>query len=268
MVTTKVTTTAIIDIARTKAILHERILIGVNETAESAWELAERLVPVRKVFRYGRSRENLRIRGRQEVTTQSLEDALGESLLRRRLGLPSAFPTDAAGRRIPGTQSLVRTAQFLNGERTFNRANRDRGLGSINDRRQVRKIGGENRLAVEEDIFDDRDRLIGQRFRIDYEAESDLSGRGRAELRRAQPGGTLGGALKKSLKLQRASDGRQITARIVVGNEEIDYAKYVEFGTRRSRAQPFMRPAKAQAREEFLPNLKTALSGQVFKTRR
>jgi HK97 gp10 family phage protein len=29
------------------------------------------------------------------------------------------------------------------------------------------------------------------------------------------------------------------------------YAKYVEFGTRRSRAQPYLRPALAQVRESF-----------------
>jgi HK97 gp10 family phage protein len=53
-----------------------------------------------------------------------------------------------------------------------------------------------------------------------------------------------------------------MTARITAGNKEVDYAKYVEFGTRRSRAQPFLRTAKAQAREQLPQVLKGALRRQ------
>jgi HK97 gp10 family phage protein len=48
-------------------------------------------------------------------------------------------------------------------------------------------------------------------------------------------------------------------AEVSAGNDEVDYAKYVEFGTRRSRAQPFLRPALARAREELFSKVKAAI---------
>lgn len=243
----------------------ERVVQGVNLTARQAEEKAQIDVPVRKVFKY--SRKNVgsklfaeqRVMGRQEVRTLSLEEALGESVMRRRLGLPSAFPTDAGGRRQLGIQSTVRTAQFGAFGAPGSYRSKARSNPSEDFRtREVARISGVNRLVRREDIPG----LPGaQHLVADTKAESELSGRGRAELRRADQ--TLGGALKKSIKLHTAtmSRGGRIKARVSAGGGEVDYAKYVEYGTRRSRAQPFLRPALAQARVEFASNIRQTLKG-------
>lgn len=44
-----------------------------------------------------------------------------------------------------------------------------------------------------------------------------------------------------------------LTGRIV---SRADYSAYVEFGTRKMRAQPFMRPAYRQVKEKFFNDLK------------
>jgi len=266
------TTRAIIDIAATKATLHARILQGVEVTSFTMYEKAEQLVPVRKVFKYRRRNMGSRLfaeqraQGRQDVRSLSLEEALSESVQRRRLGLPSAFPTDSAGRRIPGSQSPVRTAQLTESYVSVNRAN-------IYDasRRQVGRINGVNRIVTEEPIFEERVRglkgevvkqEIGHRTVPLPDVEADLSSRGRAELRRATPGQTLGGALRKSISREPAADTwRRIMSFIQAGGKDAPYAKYVEFGTRRSRAQPFMRPALALGREVFRENLVKSLRG-------
>jgi len=254
--------TVIFNRAKLSEEIHARAFRGVDRAAIVAYEKAEELVPVRKVFKYRRRNVGSKLfaeqiaQGRQDVRTLSLEEALAESVQRRRLGLPSAFPTDAAGRRRPGSRPLVRTAQLTD---TYNSRNR---TSTANTNRDVYRVNGENILGRLEEIFDDRGRSIGHRVVRDVRAEALLSGRGRAELRRAKPGQTLGGALRKSVKKIPTEDtGKQIVAYVEAGGKEAPYAKYVEFGTRRSRAQPFMRPALAEAREKFPGLLRDALRG-------
>lgn len=83
-----------------------------------------------------------------------------------------------------------------------------------------------------------------------------LTARGRYELKTGRatyrsPGGrtTLGGRLRGEIHADYAEGGGPVwVARVV---SPTPYAKYVEFGTRRSRAQPYLRPALAQVRESF-----------------
>ena len=260
-----------------------RALKAVNDVARDAHEVALDLVPVRKIFRYGRTpRTNDRFQGRQEVRTLSLEEALQESAVRRRLflagktgkdrrdaikrGVGSSFATDAAGRRLRGSQSVVQTAQFSEEYRTFNRANP--GGRDFAERRQITRV---------EPIYDSRGRQVDFRVTAPRLAENDdqadLSARGRYEVgRAAREGRTVaGGALRESLKegFEPAILGRVMTARITVGNQKVHYAPYVEFGTRRSRAQPFMRPALAHARGKYRDvmerTLESGLSGLEVK---
>jgi HK97 gp10 family phage protein len=238
------------------------VVDGVNETARAAYDQARDDVPVRKVFRFGRDKHGLRVQGRQDVRTLSLEEALGESLLRRKLGLPSAFATSANGRRRPGSQAAVATTNFG----TYRAKNRANPVGDVDSgRRDVGRIEGHNRLVNREDVIDHRGAVIGQRFTPNTINEKDLSSRGKYELTRTKVTGekdnTLGGALRRSLHLDEAvGSGKRVKAKISAGNDEVDYAKYVEFGTRRSRAQPFLRPALARAREELAPNIRGRLA--------
>lgn len=82
-----------------------------------------------------------------------------------------------------------------------------------------------------------------------------LTARGRYELKVGRaafrgPGGvTLGGRLRGEIHMVAAEGGGpRWTARVV---SPTPYAKYVEFGTRHNRAQPYMRPTLEQVRESF-----------------
>lgn len=90
-----------------------------------------------------------------------------------------------------------------------------------------------------------------------------LTSRGRWELKSGRalfnsPGGrvTLGGRLRGEIHDDPAEGGGPVwIARVV---SPTPYAKYVEFGTRRSRAQPYLRPALSQVRERFLTRMRAA----------
>jgi HK97 gp10 family phage protein len=254
----------IVDTAVIANRIEKSIAEAVNEVAEHAHDRALRDVPSRKIFRYGRApRTGDRQQARQETRTLSVAEAASEAAIRRRLGLPSAFPTDSSGRRTRGSSPQVQTALFPGNYRTRDRANNYRSM----DRRQFATIKGENRLVIlEEREFRGKARgeKVSRTYRVpvpNAEAESDLDARGRYELKKGRAiaerkgeGQTLGGALRRTVEdglTPATPGGKLIKATIEAGSGEVDYAKYVEFGTRRSRAQPFLRPALAQAREEL-----------------
>lgn len=243
---------------------------GVNEVAEVAEEQAIKDAPIRKVFRYGRTpRSGLRIQGRQETRTLSASEGNAEASIRRKLGLPSAFPTKSVngidtGERVRGSSPDLRTALFPGNYRSRDRANDYRSMS----RRTAGFTQGGMHLV---DIHQTYVKAASGKLEPvstpvpNARNESDLSARGLYELKRRKGGAafsgkgddkTLGGGLRKSITLLRAEPGgRRIKAIISAGDEEVDYAKYVEFGTRRSRAQPFLRPALATARENLMPTL-------------
>lgn len=90
-----------------------------------------------------------------------------------------------------------------------------------------------------------------------------LTARGRFELKSGRaaftsPTGsmTLGGRLRgEILAVPSESGGPTWVAKVV---SPTPYAKYVEFGTRRSRAQPYLRPALSQVRESFRARMRSA----------
>jgi HK97 gp10 family phage protein len=73
------------------------------------------------------------------------------------------------------------------------------------------------------------------------------------------------GSLRRSIRYERDPDGSIVIAAGGGGvvnprtRREVDYAAYVEFGTSRSPAQPFLQPAL----EKNLPNLEGLFSGKI-----
>lgn len=88
-----------------------------------------------------------------------------------------------------------------------------------------------------------------------------LSSQGRYELahpHRANSAiymGTLGGRLRRSIEMKQATaDDLEVSV-----YTEVPYAKYVEFGTRRSVAQPFLRPALMSQRSKLVSRLRAGV---------
>jgi HK97 gp10 family phage protein len=91
-----------------------------------------------------------------------------------------------------------------------------------------------------------------------------LTSRGRNELSSGRAnfsgsgGTTLGGRLRGEIHMVPAEGaGPTWVARVV---SPTAYAKYVEFGTRHARKQPYMRPALSQVRESFRARMRAAAS--------
>lgn len=93
-----------------------------------------------------------------------------------------------------------------------------------------------------------------------------LTARGRYELKagranfKSAGGTTLGGRLRGEIhSVPVEGGGTKWTAKVVSPTR---YAKYVEFGTRHARAQPYLRPALAQVRSSFRARMRAAVGGR------
>ena len=73
------------------------------------------------------------------------------------------------------------------------------------------------------------------------------------------------GRLKGSIQVVKNGDNYEVSAGgMEVDGKEIDYAGYIEFGTKNSRAYPFMRPAAAAVQEKY-PDLIISGIAQAIK---
>lgn len=66
------------------------------------------------------------------------------------------------------------------------------------------------------------------------------------------------GHLKRNIKVDVEADGNN--ASVKVDKDDVEYAEHVEFGTRKTKAQPFLFPAHEEERNDFIDNIKKALS--------
>jgi HK97 gp10 family phage protein len=66
------------------------------------------------------------------------------------------------------------------------------------------------------------------------------------------------GSLKKSIRVVRLKDSDARNVRVYAGNYEVYYAGMVEYGTAKSRPQPFLRPALNGNKE----NIRTVLGAK------
>jgi HK97 gp10 family phage protein len=70
----------------------------------------------------------------------------------------------------------------------------------------------------------------------------------------------IGGALRDSIKAWAPEvTGSYAESWITAGNENVDYAKYMEFGTRHAAAHPYLRPALAETRAEIVSRIAAAI---------
>lgn len=199
-----------------------RIQAAVTDTIRAIEAEAISRAPVRKVFRGGRGR----------ATLQSSEEVAAEAAVRSSLGL------------APGAVRTQRTP-----------AARVHGFGP-------------RRLLVKP-TFDPRVRRFrGSSGRFTPPAtnrllfNTPLTSRGRFELRSGRANvfsngqATLGGRLRNEITSEPATGEVIFVGRVI---SPTPYAKYVEFGTRHARAQPYLRPAVASQRNAFRERLTRAL---------
>lgn len=212
------------DPARIYARIAARVEGVVTDTAHLIAEDARGRAPVRKIFKGSTGR----------ATLQSTEEAAAEVAVRSRLGLAQGpvrtQRTPAARVHRFGPRRLLQKPAF------DPRVSRFRGAGG----QLVASAGQSNRL-----VFD-----------------TPTTSRGRYEIRTGRANITIGGQtfvggrLRREITSTPAEGGAILTARV---SSPTPYAKYVEFGTRHNRAQPYLRPAIAAQREAFRSRLKRAI---------
>lgn len=199
-----------------------RVEAAVTETAHLIAEDARERAPVRKVFQGSRGGASL----------QSHEEAAAEVAVRSRLGLAQGpvrtQRTPAARVHRFGPRRLLQKPAF---DPRVKRFRAESGQFTAK---------GTNRL-----VFD-----------------TPTTARGRYEIRTGRANITIGGQsfvggrLRREITSTPAEGGPQYVASV---RSPTPYAKYVEFGTRHNRAQPFLRPAIAAQREGFRDRLKRAI---------
>jgi len=86
--------------------------------------------------------------------------------------------------------------------------------------------------------------LIASRARQKVPIGKDVpAGKGKWSKREA-------GALKKSIKVVRLKDDPKLNVRIYAGSREVFYARFVEYGTVKMSARPFLRPALNESKAQ------------------
>lgn len=195
--------------ARIWARIAPRIELAINETAVAVAEEARRRAPVRKVFKGSVGHAAL----------QSVEEVAAETAQRSRLGLA---PGPVRTQRTPASR-----VHGFGPRRLLQRPALDPRVSRFRAASGQFAQSGTNRL-----IFD-----------------TPLTSRGRYELKTGRAniisGGKayLGGRLRSEITSSATEGGGLVfSARVI---SPTPYAKYVEYGTRRSRAQPYLRPALA-----------------------
>lgn len=219
------------------AAIYEKRAVGieraVNSAITTARESARQKAPVRKVFRGHRG----------TATLQTTEEAAAETAVRSRLGLA---PGPVRTQRTPaarvhefGPRRLLFSPQlpaFDVSSRRFRAAS-----GRFISRQGFRAT---------------------QPLHSILQFDTELTARGRYELKTGRAnvrvGGRtyLGGRLRSEITSVAASEGPVFTGAVI---SPTPYAKYVEFGTRHNRAQPYLRPALANVRTSFRERLQRAV---------
>lgn len=90
-------------------------------------------------------------------------------------------------------------------------------------------------------VYNHLPRVIATVLSADGEMARDVAQGMRDKAEAKAP--VLSGALKASIHLEGGGNDYQVTAKSTEGGATRDYAHFVEYGTSKMRAQPYMRPA-------------------------
>jgi HK97 gp10 family phage protein len=247
---------------------------SVAEMTSAGVHEAKRHAPVRKIFDTQKLGHFTGTASRRTITPLSASDIKAEASVRKRLGLGPTTPGRVSNRPVSTTlMNMVSLKEQF--PRRFKQVERPDGrtvtVPRSNATRKSRELLNMSKLNL---------RLIERQNRLSDLGESLLTSRGRYEVRNAAKRGSLvgtshggasrqrvGGRLRREIHADpHASwNGLRYSSAIV---SPTPYAKYVEFGTHRTPAQPFMRPAANYVRANFSKNLRQGfkqLGGRSIK---
>ena len=267
-------TDQLISFAKLRADIIEATVIAINGTLRLGEDRALKDVPVRKVFKGGKQTVRFKTAGEIEAD-KALRSQLG--LAPEILATPEATARVKAAGRNPKKASLIggkefgfaRTLAFPSTDPRRNKFGQTRGERGLV---QVRRNRANDFLPFGEDIRPVKRSETGNTL-VDENAERYLTSRGRYELRSGRaisqrtkqiatveikagkvtvtgttdvPVGPerLGGGLRGTIRVIPATASMYpvIEGWLIAGDEDHDYAKFQELGTRHNPAHPFLRP--------------------------
>lgn len=288
-----------IDFNRLVVEIESRAIKGLNKTLGYTHAQAQKHAPVRAIFkRTRRGDETARIKTRA-VTSRGIMAAyrrqpfgeaemLNQKAMRgpnRRISPPKSLDLATARKlyKVGKRDALDQAADLINGGQRIGGTNSEDpvfrvGRVTITGSRQVaggklvpttilRQVRG-GKVEVRPAPLDKRgDPVAVGELRLSSRGRYEVK-TGRAMIRRAGED-QIGGALKNSIVKVPATltsrEGDIIWGSVRAGNDEVDYARWQEFGTGHNRAHPFLRPALYESRERFKTNVENAL--QNIRTR-
>lgn len=223
---------------------------AMNQILEEMYAVAEQKVPVRKIFKGGR--RQLRFASAEEAAEATRAfNRLQEGLPLAQRMQPRFIPAPPGFKGTPSSRQGKQFYRVVDDTSPLTRTYRTRG-GESRTVLFARKRTGRDRSADSppwdaRELTEPRSTNPGKLY---PEAQARLTSRGAGYVNRreGQSGEYIGGNLKHSLRVVPAhaqvSGGHfRIAGALVAGGERAPYARFVELGTSRAPAQPFLRPA-------------------------
>lgn len=247
---------------------------AMNKTLNEMFVMAVEKAPVRKVFKGGRERFRFATLEETELARRAVRQ-IGKS--RDQMITPRFIPAPPGFTGSPNSREGKQFYRIREDKSSPLRNYRDR-TGREFSKLNPQKPTGRNRAndLIPKLTIQSGSRR-GQRVRGDFReyanpfqdsapgklrhriAEENLTSRGKYEVRtrRAQHIFTAGGALRNSIRVDPAqiviaTGGKvSVRGRLLAGSRKVPYARYVELGTSKMAARPFLIPALHAAREVF-----------------
>lgn len=129
-----------------------------------------------------------------------------------------------------------------------------KGLSSLN--RKFKRLPKEAEIAARTAIAKSADEIIAMMRNLVPVDDGQL---------RNSIGWSFGGAPEGSKIIGSVKGGKELTATIYAGDDKAFYARWVEFGTVKTRAQPFFFPSYNANRMRAKSRIKSALSKSARK---
>lgn len=206
-------------------------------------ERAKHLAPVRHIF----------AGDRYTIRRKRISEIEADRLIRAKLGLSVEGSVDNPRPRTVRTKSPLRKTDPGN-----------RWAGTYG--RRPAPQWRERRMRVAQQHLADYDEEMASRKAGNPPQPTVLDRRGAYEVRSKRAKSLrwghsyVGGGLRNSIRAWSPErSGSDAEVWVTAGNEDVDYAKYMEFGTRHAAAHPFLRPALAESRSEIVSRIAAAI---------
>lgn len=268
-----------VDLMRLMPLIQEAINQTLDQQSGVMFRMAQSKAPVRKMYRGGRATIRKltasEIQRQSPIVARAMTTAMRENLARSHPTLKT-ITGSTASQSVP--QGGTRVVTHRNSMTKWNEGHRRDLSSNIPKLTERAWIYQKNRnhhplvaRKIEVDTTYKRYSLMTSRAKYDLEHANIVQvknserldfrdvGRGAIYWDMNEKKFFFGGNLRGSVNLQHRDGDPNVQRVVSAGGERAPYARYVEFGTRKMAARPFLRPAINHVRVTFRDRLFTTL---------